>query len=193
MRWTHVVAGIAWIGSSFYFIALDASLQSHPRLDPRVKGEAWQVHGGGFYQMQKFVVAPDYLPARPDLVQVGSILDLDLRLSAAGAGLLPQPDGLSDRPLGLAIHPVRRGGGRRRVAGGGLGGLRPALQVLDRAGHAAAGRGRLRAAGGWRRSATRTCSPGAARSSMSARWSARSWWATYSSSSFRTRTSSCAT
>jgi len=64
-RWTHVVAGIAWIGSSFYFIALDASLQPHPRLDPRVKGEAWQVHGGGFYQMQKFVVAPDYLP--PDL------------------------------------------------------------------------------------------------------------------------------
>ncbi len=65
VRWTHVVAGIAWIGSSFYFIALDASLQPHPRLDPRVKGEAWQVHGGGFYQMQKFVVAPDYLP--PDL------------------------------------------------------------------------------------------------------------------------------
>jgi len=62
VRWTHVVAGIAWIGSSFYFIALDASLQPHPRLDPRVKGEAWQVHGGGFYQMQKFLVAPDYLP-----------------------------------------------------------------------------------------------------------------------------------
>jgi uncharacterized membrane protein len=62
VRWTHVIAGIAWIGSSFYFIALDASLQGHPRLDPRVKGEAWQVHGGGFYQMQKFVVAPDYLP-----------------------------------------------------------------------------------------------------------------------------------
>ena len=65
VRWTHVIAGIAWIGSSFYFIALDASLQPHPRLDARVKGEAWQVHGGGFYQMQKFVVAPDYLP--PDL------------------------------------------------------------------------------------------------------------------------------
>lgn len=62
VRWTHVVAGIAWIGSSFYFIALDASLQPHPRLDPRVKGEAWQVHGGGFYQMQKYTVAPDYLP-----------------------------------------------------------------------------------------------------------------------------------
>lgn len=61
-RWTHVIAGIAWIGSSFYFIALDASLKPHPRLDPRVKGEAWQVHGGGFYQMQKFMVAPDFLP-----------------------------------------------------------------------------------------------------------------------------------
>ncbi len=62
VRWTHVIAGIAWIGSSFYFIALDASLKAHPRLDARVKGEAWQVHGGGFYQMQKFTVAPDYLP-----------------------------------------------------------------------------------------------------------------------------------
>ena len=62
IRWAHVIAGIAWIGSSFYFIALDASLQPHPRLDKRVKGEAWQVHGGGFYQMQKFTVAPDYLP-----------------------------------------------------------------------------------------------------------------------------------
>ncbi len=63
VRWTHVVAGIAWIGSSFYFIALDASLAPNPRLDPRVKGEAWQVHGGGFYQMQKFTVAPDFMPA----------------------------------------------------------------------------------------------------------------------------------
>ncbi len=62
VRWTHIVAGIAWIGSSFYFIALDASLLPHPRLDKRVKGEAWQVHGGGFYQMQKYTVAPDYLP-----------------------------------------------------------------------------------------------------------------------------------
>ncbi len=63
LRWTHVVAGIAWIGSSFYFIALDASLTPNPRLDPRVKGEAWQVHGGGFYQIQKFTLAPEFLPA----------------------------------------------------------------------------------------------------------------------------------
>jgi len=62
VRWTHVIAGIAWIGSSFYFIALDASLKHAPHLDPRVKGEAWQVHGGGFYQMQKFLVAPEFMP-----------------------------------------------------------------------------------------------------------------------------------
>jgi uncharacterized membrane protein len=61
-RWTHVVAGIAWLGASFYFIALYASLQPHPRLDHRVKGEAWQVHGGGFYQIQKYTVAPEFLP-----------------------------------------------------------------------------------------------------------------------------------
>lgn len=63
VRWAHVVAGIAWIGSSFYFIALDASLRHAPRLDPRVKGEAWQVHGGGFYNIQKFMVAPEFMPA----------------------------------------------------------------------------------------------------------------------------------
>jgi uncharacterized membrane protein len=62
VRWTHVIAGIAWIGSSFYFIALDAGLRPNPRLDPRVKGEAWQVHGGGFYNIQKFSVAPDFMP-----------------------------------------------------------------------------------------------------------------------------------
>jgi len=62
VRWTHVIAGIAWIGSSFYFIALDAGLRPNPRLDRRVKGEAWQVHGGGFYNIQKFSVAPDFMP-----------------------------------------------------------------------------------------------------------------------------------
>ena len=62
VRWMHVIAGIAWIGSSFYFIALDAGLTPNPRLDPRVKGEAWQVHGGGFYNIQKFSVAPEFMP-----------------------------------------------------------------------------------------------------------------------------------
>ena len=62
VRWTHVVTGIAWIGSSFYFIALDASLRHNPRLPHGVSGEAWQVHGGGFYQIQKYTIAPQFLP-----------------------------------------------------------------------------------------------------------------------------------
>ena len=62
LRWLHVVAGIAWIGSSFYFIHLDLSLQKRSGLPDGVKGDAWQVHGGGFYQMIKFLVAPAKLP-----------------------------------------------------------------------------------------------------------------------------------
>lgn len=62
LRWLHVVAGVAWIGSSFYFIHLDLSLRPRAGLPDGVKGEAWQVHGGGFYQMIKFLVAPSQLP-----------------------------------------------------------------------------------------------------------------------------------
>ena len=62
VRWFHVIAGIAWIGSSFYFIALDLSLVHRPHLPDGVKGEEWQVHGGGFYNMRKYLVAPPELP-----------------------------------------------------------------------------------------------------------------------------------
>jgi uncharacterized membrane protein len=62
LRWLHVIAGIGWIGSSFYFIHLDLSLKKNDALPPGVKGEAWQVHGGGFYQMIKFMVAPARMP-----------------------------------------------------------------------------------------------------------------------------------
>jgi uncharacterized membrane protein len=62
LRWLHVVAGVAWIGSSFYFIHLDLSLKKRAGLPKGVKGDAWQVHGGGFYQMIKFLVAPAKLP-----------------------------------------------------------------------------------------------------------------------------------
>lgn len=62
LRWTHVIAGIAWIGSSFYFIHLDLSLKKLPSLPEGVQGEAWQVHGGGFYHMLKYMVAPKELP-----------------------------------------------------------------------------------------------------------------------------------
>jgi uncharacterized membrane protein len=64
-RWLHVIAAIVWIGSSFYFIALDNHLR--PPKDERdaeagVSGEAWEVHGGGFYNVQKYGVAPRVLP-----------------------------------------------------------------------------------------------------------------------------------
>ena len=62
LRWLHVIAGIAWIGSSFYFIHLDLSLKAREGLPGGVKGDAWQVHGGGFYQMIKFLVAPAQMP-----------------------------------------------------------------------------------------------------------------------------------
>jgi uncharacterized membrane protein len=62
IRWLHVVAGIAWIGSSFYFIHLDLSLRPRPNLPPGAQGEAWQVHGGGFYSMVKYLVAPARMP-----------------------------------------------------------------------------------------------------------------------------------
>ena len=62
LRWLHVVAGIAWIGSSFYFIHLDLSLKPRPGLPNGVKGDEWQVHGGGFYHMMKYLVAPAQMP-----------------------------------------------------------------------------------------------------------------------------------
>jgi len=62
LRWLHVITAIAWIGSSFYFIALDLGLRDAPDLPEGVKGEEWQVHGGGFYHIRKYMVAPDRLP-----------------------------------------------------------------------------------------------------------------------------------
>jgi uncharacterized membrane protein len=62
LRWLHVVAGIAWIGSSFYFMHLDYSLRPNAGLPKEAYGEAWQVHGGGFYHMIKFLVAPPRMP-----------------------------------------------------------------------------------------------------------------------------------
>ena len=64
-RWLHVIAGIVWIGSSFYFIALDNHLR--PPKDERereagIGGETWEIHGGGFYNIKKYLVAPRVLP-----------------------------------------------------------------------------------------------------------------------------------
>jgi uncharacterized membrane protein len=65
LRWLHVIAAMAWIGTSFYFVLLDQSLRP-PKdaadAEEGVGGELWEVHGGGFYQVQKYVVAPRVLP-----------------------------------------------------------------------------------------------------------------------------------
>ena len=62
VRWLHVITAIAWIGSSFYFIALDLGLRQRKGLPKGAHGEEWQVHGGGFYHIQKYLVAPAAMP-----------------------------------------------------------------------------------------------------------------------------------
>jgi len=62
VRWLHVIAGIAWIGSSFYFMWLDARLKAGPDTPQGVQGDLWAVHGGGFYHKRKYLLAPPDLP-----------------------------------------------------------------------------------------------------------------------------------
>ena len=65
IRWIHLITGIAWIGASFYFVWLDNSLLPPKRrqdADEGIGGELWAVHGGGFYHVRKFRVAPEQLP-----------------------------------------------------------------------------------------------------------------------------------
>jgi uncharacterized membrane protein len=67
IRWLHLTAGIAWIGSSFYFMWLDSHLKPPANPPPNtasggVAGELWSVHSGGFYHQMKFMVAPQGMP-----------------------------------------------------------------------------------------------------------------------------------
>jgi len=64
LRWAHVITGVAWIGTSFYFNWLNSRLAPPPpeRREPGVAGELWSVHGGGFYRVVKYTVAPGELP-----------------------------------------------------------------------------------------------------------------------------------
>ena len=62
LRWLHVTAAIAWIGGSFFFMHLDASLRKRAGQAAGVYGSSWQVHGGGFYEMSKYTLAPPSLP-----------------------------------------------------------------------------------------------------------------------------------
>jgi uncharacterized membrane protein len=62
LRWTHIIVAIAWIGSSFYFMWLDAHLEAPAVPNDEVEGELWMVHSGGFYQVNKITVAPKVMP-----------------------------------------------------------------------------------------------------------------------------------
>jgi uncharacterized membrane protein len=64
VRWFHVIAGIAWIGASFYFIWLDNSLETPPEWKKQkgIKGDLWAVHGGGFYEVGKYAYGPEVMP-----------------------------------------------------------------------------------------------------------------------------------
>ena len=70
LRWLHVIVAIAWIGASFYFVWLDNHLVKPQADDLRgkgVDGELWAVHGGGFYNPQKYMVAPALVPEAPSM------------------------------------------------------------------------------------------------------------------------------
>lgn len=63
IRWLHVITGVAWIGASFYFVWLENMLErDKPDLPPGIEGDLWAVHGGGFYYLTKYKVAPDKMP-----------------------------------------------------------------------------------------------------------------------------------
>ncbi len=63
IRWTHVIAGIMWIGASFYFIFLENNLNRTEGLRDELAGNLWAIHGGGFYYVEKYKVAPKVIPA----------------------------------------------------------------------------------------------------------------------------------
>jgi uncharacterized membrane protein len=62
VRWVHVIAGIAWIGSSFFFMWLDSHLEKPAAPRKGIEGELWMTHSGGFYRVEKIKVAPDEMP-----------------------------------------------------------------------------------------------------------------------------------
>lgn len=65
-RWFHVIAGVAWIGASFYFIWLDNNLRTPPehKKQQGIKGDLWAVHGGGFYEVAKYAYGPQQIPEK---------------------------------------------------------------------------------------------------------------------------------
>ena len=178
IRWVHLIVGIAWIGSSFYFVWLDNTLLPPKRkadADEGVGGELWAVHGGGFYHVQKFRVAPAELPAPlhwfkweayTTWMSGFALLVVQYYLNARTYMIDPAVADLAPWQavaISLGLHRA------------GLGALRPAVQAS--AASRTSARSRWRWSPSSPRSPTRcrTCSPGARCTCRSARCSARSW------------------
>jgi uncharacterized membrane protein len=104
IRWAHVITGIAWIGSSFYFNWLDSKLRTPSPARGKVEGEAWLVHSGGFYRVEKIDVAPDEIPAELHWFKweaaftwiTGFLLLILLYHLGSGAFLQNAPEGFSN-------------------------------------------------------------------------------------------------
>ena len=104
VRWTHLIAGIAWIGGSFYFVHTDSGLKRREGLPEGAGGETWQVHGGGFYHIVKYLVAPARLIVHA-LAVIAAVLLSVLGLAAGWLAydrLCESPLGRDDVKLGLA-------------------------------------------------------------------------------------------
>ena len=109
LRWLHVTTAIAWIGSSFMFMHLDASLRKQKNMQPGVYGVSWQVHGGGFYEMSKYTLAPAVMPDHLVWHKWQILLDLDFRLQPAVLGLLRPVDIFPDRSRRHAARALAGG------------------------------------------------------------------------------------
>ena len=150
IRWVHLITGIAWIGASFYFVWLDNQPAARPRrkddADEGVGGELWAVHGGGFYHVQKYRGRAAGASGAAALVQVGGVLDVDVRASRCSSSMYyAHAERLHDRP--------QRGGHQRRgrrsaisvaLLVGGWVVLRPAVQAPRASTHERVARGRDR-------------------------------------------------
>ena len=126
VRWLHVITAIAWIGSSFYFIALDLGLNRN--VPGPADGEEWQVHGGGFYHIQKYMVAPENMPEHLIWFKWESYATWLSRRGAAGHRLLVGGRALPDRRRKGRTRDLAGRTDFGRVAGGRLAALRLALQ-----------------------------------------------------------------
>ena len=132
LRWLHVIAGIAWIGTSFYFIHLDYSLKRREGLPPGAYGEAWQVHGGGFYNMVKYLVAPARLPAELTWFKWEAYATWVSGFALVVAIYYAQASLYLIDPAVLDISPAGRHRHQHRRAGAGLAGLRRAVPLAAR-------------------------------------------------------------